>query len=194
MRRALTALAVLSGAAPAGSFSAGSAEAAAAVYEGTWNNITFGSSGAVSITIDLNPAAPLLVVDFDGPVFGGGNPPPLNLTGTSDGTDANFAASGDGVFGDVALSIVGSVVSATLTNIPNTGIDQATVDSIARAGLTENLIALNYTVFFSGGGGEAVGTMSADRVNPVPLPGAVWLFASALVGLGVMRSHWPARA
>ena len=167
--------------------SAGSAQAAAAIYEGTWNNITFGSSDAVTITIDLNAASPFLTIDFDGRVFGQGNPDPVTLTGTSDGTNANLGVTGDSFFGDIALTITGSMVSATVTNVPNPGIDQATVDSIALAGLTENLIALNYTVFFSGGGGQAVGTIDATRVNPVPLPGAAWFFLSALAGLGVFR-------
>ncbi len=166
---------------------ANGAQAAAAIYEGTWENLTFGSSDAVTITIDLDPASPSLVIDFDGPVFGQGNPDPLNLTGTSDGTNANFGTTGDSFFGDVALTITGSVVNATVSNVPNPGIDQATVDSIAMAGLTDAVIQLNYTVFFAGGGGQAVGVIDAARVNPIPLPGAVWLFASALVGLGAFR-------
>ncbi len=53
------------------------------LYEGQWDNTTFGSSGAASMLIEsLGGADISITVDLDGFVFGGADPDPFVITGT----------------------------------------------------------------------------------------------------------------
>ncbi len=93
--------------------------ASASVYTGAWNNRTFDSTGALTIDFEIGAKNVTGSIDFDGPVFGGGDPPaiPLNATLKNDGSgkflipgtamgdlEGNFKADG-------SLTIV-------ITNIP----------------------------------------------------------------------------
>ena len=75
-------------------------------YEGQWNNTTFGSSGAISITIDVDEAAQFAVITLDlgGNVFGAADPDPvvheLDLVSTPDTVDQS-----DELFGDATATM-----------------------------------------------------------------------------------------
>lgn len=53
------------------------------LYEGQWDNTTFGSSGAASMLIEsLGGADISITIDLDGFVFGGDDPDPFVITGS----------------------------------------------------------------------------------------------------------------
>jgi hypothetical protein len=53
------------------------------LYEGQWDNNTFGSSGAASMLIEsLGGADISITIDLDGFVFGGADPDPFVITGS----------------------------------------------------------------------------------------------------------------
>lgn len=77
----------------------------------------------------------------------------------------------------------------------NTGANDVSIDNLYEAGITGSVgaglasLTLNnlssgwYTVFVSGANGSLLGSAVDVSVAAVPVPGAVWLFGSALVGL-----------
>lgn len=174
---------------------------AAATYTGTWHNTTFGSFGAVLFEIAISAPDVSVSADFDGGVFGAGDPPPLLLTGTLDGGgNASFGTTDDPFFGDVSGSMTAAgSVSGTITDLPLSGPTPTgfSIFSTALDGTFDGVaIALDYLVLFNCGGltpvacpgpgvgvegsHYALGTISATLV---PLPGTVVLLAPAVLAL-----------
>lgn len=175
------------------------------MYVGTWNNTTFGSFGDVFFDISVSPPNVTVTADFDGGVFGFGDPPPLVVPGTLDsGGNATVAVTGDPFFGDVAgtLSALG-VVDIDITNLPTTGptptgfnIFSTTLDGT----FSGSVIDLDYVVIFNCGGGTpsacngpgvgiegsdfALGTIDATLV---PVPSAILFLLSGLLGVAFRR-------
>jgi hypothetical protein len=86
MKRVLVLVAlalVVAGAAVAGSISF-SPRLAAGTWHGSWTNVTFGSTGPVTLTIRAQGRAPKqrlrIALDFGGEVFGCEDPPPIAFT------------------------------------------------------------------------------------------------------------------
>lgn len=95
---------------PASSMDAGAAgltpAKAVGSWTGSWNNTTFGSTGASKATVTTDEATKKVTfkLDLDGNVFGGVNPPEETFTGTYD--DAQFTVSGSSAtFGMLSLTV-----------------------------------------------------------------------------------------
>jgi len=94
---------------------------------------------------------------------------------------------------DSQVSVSGSVGFGDFDNDPNTDA-QAFSELVIR-----NMAAGYYSVFLSGandiakvGSGYVDVSLSAAPASPVPVPGAVWLFGSALIGLTGIARRKPA--
>lgn len=184
--------------------------AAAATFTGQWNNTTFGSFGDVLFDVMVAPPNVTVTADFDGGVFGFGDPPPMVVPGMIDVLgNATVMSAGDPFFGDVAgtLSVAG-VVDIDITNLPLGGPTPTgfNIFSTSLDGTFDGTtFDLNYVVIFNcgfpgstacpgpGPGTEglhyALGTVNATLV---PLPGAAALLlggALGLAGWGRRRRH-----
>lgn len=89
------------------------------VYEGTWKNNTFDTSGPLRIEVDQTATSTTITIDLDGPVFGQGDPPPFSFDVPIDEDgEGEFSVSGTQI-GDVRGSIEGDgEVDIDITNIP----------------------------------------------------------------------------
>ncbi len=128
-------------------------------WSGAWNNDTFGSTGAITLSIVVNEDGTWsATLDIDGPVFGANDPTARTVSGTYDASGATGQLQGDDVFGDVTLSATldGTIVIAA-TNIPAAGIASLTAEGTA----TPDGIAMTYTVTFDDGTtAEGTGTLT----------------------------------
>jgi hypothetical protein len=129
-------------------------------WEGMWINNTFGSSGAASLIIEVDPSGiATLTLDLDGFVFGMWDPDPLTYTANFGGGRIDFDVSGDPVFGDfLATGLADGTVSIEAELIPVDGI----VRLLAEGSFAPRGIQLNYTVEFFGGG-AATGELNLTR-------------------------------
>lgn len=175
--------------------------ASADMFVGTWNNTTFGSFGDVFFDISVTPPTVTVTADFDGGVFGFGDPPPLVVPGTFDaGGNATLGLTGDPFFGDVSgmISALG-VLEIDITNLPTTGptptggaIFSTSIDGT----FSGTVLDLDYVVIFNCGGptpsacdGPGFGTEGFDfalgtiDAALVPLPPAAALFLPSVLGL-----------
>ncbi|MGD9604077.1 MAG: hypothetical protein AB7V59_19860 [Gammaproteobacteria bacterium] len=164
--------------------------AAATTYVGTWNNLTFGSSGGVTILLDLAGDDWSASIDLDGFVFGGPDPGPILLSGTFGGFGSSaFNVEDHPQYGDVSGSISGGVlVSALFTNLPDPRITEVNVSGCIGPTGTACLggdIELTYEVLFADLPGLpdfAEGTLVASPVV-VPLPATALLLTAPLLVL-----------
>ncbi len=129
-------------------------------WEGMWINNTFGSSGAASLIIEVDPSGvATLTLDLDGFVFGMFDPDPLVYTANFGGARIDFDVSGDPVFGDfLATGLADGTISIEAELIPVDGI----VRLLAEGSFAPRGIHLNYTVEFFGGG-AATGELNLTR-------------------------------
>lgn len=81
------------------------AQAVAGSYSGEWNNTTFGSSGSIEMSIEVNEAAgfALVTLDLGGNVFGASDPDPTVFE--IDLVTGEWLGGADSVFGDTELSV-----------------------------------------------------------------------------------------
>jgi hypothetical protein len=130
-------------------------------YVGQWVNNTFGSTGPARMTITVDEAARTirLVLDLDGNVFGGADPPPQTIDGTFvPGGNAIFA-SNTPVFGTVNMIVTpAGVLTGTFTNLPNPGITRVELTGT----VTPQTIVIDYTVIFVAGP-PATGRITLNR-------------------------------
>jgi len=134
-------------------------------WNGIWHNITFGSTGSVSIvaTADIPNSTGHAVLTLGGNVFGAPAPGPVTLDcpippGV---TTLNFSANGTSI-GDIVATITGNGrLTADITGIPNPLIEKVHVNGT----VTSHEIDARYTVRFSaaGGGGTAEGVISVTK-------------------------------
>lgn len=136
-----------------------SGQALNGTYQGTWNNTTFGSSGAAQTVINANDATKsgTLVMNFDGNVLGQGDPPADNFNLTYNDNGLTFSGASN-AFGALTMSIDRD------GNIQGTGLNpSATVSRIDFNGsITSTGINLTYVVTFAAGG-TATGTVTMPK-------------------------------
>jgi hypothetical protein len=75
-------------------------------YSGQWNNLTFGSTGGMTLSVTINSQTNSagFTLDLNGSVFGGGDPPAETYSGNF--TDAEFrSTSTSAVFGERLLVV-----------------------------------------------------------------------------------------
>lgn len=130
-------------------------------WTGRWENLTFGSKDSASLTVTIDTTLRTLsaVLDLDGNVFGGSDPPPITLNGVYD--DEGFSASGSQApYGDMTLSgdTAGNLAGSAV-NVPNAGIDSVSMSGTYDAAV----LALNYVVHFAFGGGTANGIITMEK-------------------------------
>lgn len=83
-------------------------------HSGEWNNTTFGSSGSIDLTIEVDEAAEVLIVttDLGGFVFGGADPDPityeLDLSIGDPDVDVYEFVVDDGLFGGGTVTLQGT--------------------------------------------------------------------------------------
>ncbi|MEJ2012872.1 MAG: hypothetical protein P8X64_11710 [Anaerolineales bacterium] len=118
----------------------------AGTWSGSWTNTTFGSTGDLTATIEVNPdGTATFTFDPGGFVFGAFDPPEITFQGTYDASGVTIDLPGDEVFGDVTVTfnpdgtfeMVGDI-------IPTAGI--ARVE--ASGTFTDTTMDGTYTVFF----------------------------------------------
>ncbi len=93
--------------------------ATAAIYAGSWTNKTFGSTGPLTIRLDITKTKVSGNFNLDGPVFGGINPPPIpfNVPLKSNGS-GTFNVIGT-LIGDIAGSFTSEgKLTIAITNVP----------------------------------------------------------------------------
>lgn len=154
------------------------------LYEGTWENTTFGSSGDAFFEIEIVGSTMTVTADMAGFVFGIGDPDPLVISGTvnPDGS-ASLEATDHPTYGDVSATIDSAGnIAAELTDVPDAFITGATATGQSFDGSTFHA---DYTVTFAQGD-PAVGTVDADLV---PEPVTVGLFSLGLGGM-LVRRRW----
>lgn len=159
----------------------------AGLYLGSWNNLTFGSSGAASIEIAFSGSAATITIDMDGGVFGGFDPPAIPMSGTVSGDDLVINAVGIPIFGTVTGSVIGATgaFDFTLSDVPG-----GFITNVSATGTISNgVLDLDYSVLFPvppGLTNPALGTLTATLV---PEPLSALLLVSGLVGLTVRRAR-----
>jgi hypothetical protein len=151
------------------------------LYEGGWENTTFGSSGGASMLIEhLGGADIQITVDLDGFVFGGEDPDPFVITGTVGPTGFVADAFDDPEFGTMSGGVdENGVVAIDLANAAQGFFSLVTLRGTA----IDDSINLDYEIFTPASGDPfAVGVLNLDRV---PSPGGVALFG--IGGLMITR-------
>jgi hypothetical protein len=133
-------------------------------YTGYWSNITFFSTGAAVIDIEVTGTSASLTFDMDGGVFGGSDPAQITMPGTVQGDLILIDNQGVGIYGDITGAVDSSAgtLTAALTNIPNEYIQQVSVVGT----ISNGVMNLDYSVLFPGPldpYNPAVGIMSVER-------------------------------
>ena len=120
-------------------------------FEGEWVNTTFGSTGPVTGSVDVDVEAGTVTIEADlgGFVFGAFDPESETIT-------IDLAAIGDGpvvitsaTFGDLEAAVEDGQMVMSSTNVPDPGIASIVVTGTAMPGA----IDLAYVIEFTGGGG-----------------------------------------
>jgi len=110
-----------------------SLEAAAALegtYTGEWVNTTFGSTGPIELTIEVDEAAQfaILTLDLGGTVFGGSDPDPVVYEVDLVGSPSDFDNSDD-LFGDSSATFdADGGFSLTAPSVPGVGGLEMTIE------------------------------------------------------------------
>jgi hypothetical protein len=139
------------------------AQSFAGAWHGTWSNTTFGTSGAVTLSLgfDLPNQRATGTLDLDGSVFGLGDPPAETITGTLTPQGIVFAGTSIAL-GTYRLEINSACsFTGTLTGLPSVDLY-----SVELAGtVTASEISIAYTIYFSAsaGAGTANGTLLLTR-------------------------------
>ncbi len=163
---------------PAG---AGTAHAQQSTYIGTWVNNTFGSTGSASFSGGVQGDQLVFTFDLNGNVFGQSNPPPVTLQGEFGPGSVTFSKQNDPFYGNIFIEFgFDGLVRGSFENVPGAGIDRVTLDG--RLSRDSDEFEVAYTVFFSGGGGQATGVVRAEHQSG-PLPERL-LFAQVGGGAG----------
>tara|TARA_R110000765_G_scaffold83815_7_gene162592 strand:- start:7817 stop:8416 length:600 start_codon:yes stop_codon:yes gene_type:complete len=151
------------------------------LFEGGWENTTFGSSGGASMLIEsLGGADVQITVDLDGFVFGGADPDPFVITGSVGATGFVPDAFDDENFGEMSGGVdENGVVAIDLANAAGGSFSLVTLRGTAIG----DSVDLDYEIFTPAAGVPfAVGVLNLERV---PSPGGMALFA--IGGLMVTR-------
>jgi hypothetical protein len=154
---------------------AGAPAASALTLEGTWSNTTFGSSGPVTIEIEVTDQLSVSA-DFGGNVFGGMDPAPISFSVpfNSSGSTAIDIADHP-VFGDVTGTVQPGGQFDLTADPPVSFITSARVTGT----FDGQSLDATYSVTFPEGP-PAVGTISASAV---PEPAALALLTAGWIAL-----------
>ena len=116
-----TTMAATTTTADAGAERAAAAAAVAGTYRGDWNNTTFGSTGAIEATLDIDVDARLgiLRLDLGGFVFGGSDPDPLTVE--FDLTVAGPYPGSTELFGAFTMDFVAGRLTIVAPAVPGVG-------------------------------------------------------------------------
>lgn len=130
------------------------------LWTGNWVNLTFGSTGEISVLIDVQPdGTASFELTVTGNVFGAGDQPTAIYPGTYDASGLHFEGTGLPIFGDLQIVITypGEVTMAASV------LPMANIASVSSEGMvTGDEMTLAYTVIFAAGG-EANGTAAMTR-------------------------------
>jgi hypothetical protein len=129
------------------------------VWSGTWNNTTFGSSGAVSVTVTQTGDTYALQFDMDGNVFGGSNPALESFSASVSAVNASLVSLSSSVYGTLTGTLA---ANGTLTGsgsaIPGP------VDTFTLTGTwNATTITANVTITFDAGGAGANATATLTK-------------------------------
>ena len=143
------------------------------MYEGQWDNLTFGSSGDAFLDIqDMGGGSLAATLDLEGSVFGQGNPDPLMFTAMLAGDTVTLDPFSDMTFGDV---------SGGIDDMGNLSIDLVNAAGGAFALVTLRGTAIGESIQFDYEIFTAAGTapFAVGEVNLryIPAPGPLALFA-----------------
>lgn len=145
------------------------------MYEGQWDNITFGSSGSASLTIeDMGGGSLAGTLDLGGFVFGQGDPDPVNFTAMLAANAVTLDPFSDATYGDV---------SGGIDDMGNLSIDLVNAAAGAFALVTlrgtaiDDSIQFDYEIFTAAG--TAPFAIGEVNLRYIPAPSAL-----ALLGLG----------
>lgn len=130
-------------------------------WSGDWENTTFSSTGAASLTLDVDTEAATVdaSLDLDGNVFGGLDPDPLEFDGTYDEGGMEITAT-TVLFGDFTLTIsADGDVSGGGTPEASTSVWGLSFDGTA----TESSIDLDYTILDEADATYAEGTITFTK-------------------------------
>jgi hypothetical protein len=132
-------------------------------YKGTWNNLTFGSAGPITLTLTVGGnggvGSPVKVdLVLGGTVFGGNAPSPQTFTGSIQPSGLSFSGT-SGFFGHLTWHVAtNGVLTATGPQVPG-----GRVSSFSAAGaFTATSVSLTYRVVLVGGS-VAHGAIRATR-------------------------------
>ncbi len=161
------------------------------LWHGVWKNLTFGTSGAAMVDIEVSAAGDArLTIDVDGPVFGLLDPPVREFGGTWNANGATFTAQSDDLLGDMRIRVTSDgALAMRAENIPGVGVR---VD--ARGQISASGIEVSYTLRFTGGG-SASGFLTLARGRVEGVDGQLLLRTAGgaevkLLHLRELPRHW----
>lgn len=142
-------------------------ESLAGRFSGAWTNLTFGSTGAASLTLAIDGNQAGVTFDLDGFVFGRFDPPPISIPGIVDGNAIRFSTRAQSFFGDIAgvVDAAAGTFQTVFTNIPGGFIQQLAATGTVGGGV----LRLDYLVEFPGPASPqnpAKGVMVVSREAP----------------------------
>jgi Carboxypeptidase regulatory-like domain len=132
----------------------------AGTWAGTWRNTSFGTTGTIAmvVTVDTVAQTMQIVLDVNGNVFGGADPPAETFNGPYTTTGATLTRPSS-VFGNVTVTVTPTgQITGSATNVPVSTISRLDFTGTA----TATTITINYTVTFVGGG-TAVGVATLTK-------------------------------
>ncbi|GMQ82205.1 MAG: hypothetical protein BMS9Abin05_1650 [Rhodothermia bacterium] len=150
-------------------------------WSGVWNNLTFLSTGAISVDISINQVQQtfVIVLDVDGSAFGGGDPPPetISLPLGEPGGPLVFVSP---LFGTTTITFnTDGTFTVDSPNIPN-----AFVDSVNSVGeFTTKTFTLTLTINLTGGGTATTVVTARKQVNVIAAPLNLTAVANSPVNL-----------
>ncbi len=143
--------------------------ASAATYTGSWTNNSAGTTGALTIEFSSDGVTVSGSFDFDGPVFGGFDPPAVAFSGLiNPGTGlGSFSIIGDPTFGDITATFdtVGNL-SFVIENVPGGFPDQFRL--LGKFDLANETFSGTYEIDGSPGMTDFLGVAEA-HVSRVPV-------------------------
>ncbi|HED12903.1 MAG TPA: hypothetical protein ENI62_04495 [Gammaproteobacteria bacterium] len=117
-------------------------------WAGNWTNVSFSTTGTVSLDVTDIPGAETvtLTLDLNGSVFGRGDPAPIILIATYPGDVAQGVA--HTALGIVSMTLTADGdISGTMTSVPVAGID-----SVHYSGtVTSGAVNIAYSIVFTDG-------------------------------------------
>ena len=129
-------------------------------WSGSWKNTTFGTTGGMTMQLSVDTIAQTmqLLLDVNGGVFGGGDPPSETFTGAYSEAGTTLTRT-SALLGTVTATVTPTgQLSGSATSIPTPGISRVDFSGTVAA----RSIAIAYTVAFTAGG-TAVGTATLTR-------------------------------